>query len=130
VGDAQRRDLVVDEAPYGFGVLDAFAIQTDPLGHLRVAAQVETESAQTHFPGSPEAVGLAAGDPQRRMGFLHRLGNDRARRDPIEAPLVGKGVLRPHAGNHGDGFFPLGSGLLGVDLEAVHFDEGGGPPGP
>src|SRR5215813_3677232 len=64
------------------------------------------------------------------MGFLHRLGNDRARRDPIEAPLVGKGVLGPHAGNHGDGFFPLGSGLLGVDLEAVHFDEGGGPPGP
>src|SRR5207253_4614165 len=69
------------DLPHGFGVLDAVAIQTDPLGHLRVAAQVETESAQTHFPGSPEAVGLAAGDPQRRMGFLHRLGNDRARRD-------------------------------------------------
>src|SRR4029450_11590214 len=94
VGDAQRRDLVVDEAPYGLGVLDAFAIQTDPLRHLRVAAQVEAESPETHFPGSPEAVGLAAGDPQRRMGFLYRLGNDRAGGGAIEGALVGKGGLR------------------------------------
>src|SRR5882724_2762010 len=52
VGDAQSRGLDVDEAPHGFRVLDALAIQTEPFGHLRVAAQVETEGAQTHFPGS------------------------------------------------------------------------------
>jgi hypothetical protein len=77
-------------------VLDALAIQTDPLGHLRVAAQVETESAQTHFPGSPEAVGLAAGDPQRRMGLLHRLRNDRVwfvkMAEKLYAPWQGRHV--------------------------------------
>ena len=64
------------------------------------------------------------------MGLLHRLGNDRAGWDLVEAPVMGEGVFRPHPGDYGHGFFPLGSGLLGVDLEAVHLDERGGTPGP
>jgi hypothetical protein len=50
-------------------------------------------------------------------------------RDVVEAPVVGEGVLRPHPGDHADGFFPLGSGFLRVNLEPVHLDERGGPPG-
>ena len=42
---------------------------------------------------------------------------------------MSEGILGPHAGNHADGFFPLGSGLFGVDLEPVHLDQRGGPPG-
>src|SRR5262249_60289029 len=59
-----------------------------------------------------------------------RLGNDRAGRDLVEGPLVGEGVLRPYTRDHADGFFPLGSGLLRVDLEPVHLDQRGGTPGP
>ena len=43
---------------------------------------------------------------------------------------MGEGVLGPHAGYHTDGFLPLGLSLLGIDLEAPHLDEGGGPARP
>src|SRR5262245_1207252 len=129
VSQAERRDLVVDKAPHRLGMLDPLPVQAHSLSHLRVPAQVEAKGAQPHFAGSPKAVGLAARNPKGRMGFLHRLGNDRARRDLVEAPLVGEGVLRPHARNHANGFFPLGSGLLRIDLEAVHLAQGRGPPG-
>src|SRR5262245_3679414 len=103
-------------------MLDALTVHADPLYHLSVATQVEAESAQAHFPGGPKAIGLAARDPQGWMGFLHWLGDDRARWDLIEAPLVGEGVLRPHPRNHANSFFPLGSSLFWIDLEAVHLD--------
>ena len=110
-------------------MLDALAIQRDPLDHLLIPTQTEAKRAQTHLAGGPEAVGLAARDPERGMRLLDGLGNDRTRWDLVEAPIMGEGVFGPHAGNHADGFFPLGSGLFGVNLEAVHLDERGGPPG-
>src|SRR5262249_18301446 len=82
-----------------------------------------------HFSGGPEAVGLAARHPQGRMGFLHRLGDDRTRWDLVEASLVGEGVLRPHPRNHANGLFPLGSGLLRIDLKPVHLDQRRGASG-
>src|SRR5947209_10479563 len=88
MGDAQRRYLVVDKAPHGLGMLDAVAIHADPLSHLCVPTEVKAEGAQTHFPGGPEAVRLAARHPQGRMGLLHGLGDDRARRDLVKAPVV------------------------------------------
>ena len=58
-------------------------------------------------------------------GCCTGLGNDRPLRDVEELALMGEWVFGPHLRNHADGLSPLRLGLLRVDLEAVHLDEGG-----
>ena len=77
VDDAQSGNLVVDKRSDGIGVLDRFAVGSDPLLHLGVPAKVEAEDAQALLAGTAEAVGLAAGNPHGRVRLLHRLGDYR-----------------------------------------------------
>jgi hypothetical protein len=64
----QRCDLVVNELAHRLGMLDSLPVDTGPLGHLPIATQAEAQGTQAHLSCLPEAIGLAARDPQRREG--------------------------------------------------------------
>ena len=59
------------------------------------------------------------------MGFLDRLGNDRAGRNLEILPFVRKRIFEPHPWDNRDGFFPHGLGLFRINTEAFHLDQRG-----
>ncbi len=55
--------------PTGLACVIPLPVHADALDHLLVASQVEAERPQAHLPGSPEAVGLTARDPEGSVRF-------------------------------------------------------------
>src|SRR5258708_23150699 len=74
-------------------------------GPLR-ASQGEAERAHAPFAGLADGLDVGAGDPQRRMRLLERLGNDVARREVVVLAVELPALAREHRDDRLDRLLP------------------------
>ena len=123
--DTEGGHLVIHKGANRLGLLYAFPVELHPAGEFLGLADMKAQCADPFLTGRGKAGGLGAGHPQGRVGFLDRLGNDRAGRNLEIPPFVRKRIFEPHPWDNRDGFFPHGLGLFRINPEAFHLDQRG-----
>jgi hypothetical protein len=109
-------DVGVDREARGHAVVggEDRVVVVHPAARLLGLDEGERERADATAGGEQDGVAAAAGDPQRRVRLLLRLGDDVARRDREEAAAMSReGLLDQHPGDDVERLRPLGASARG-----------------
>ena len=137
LGDHHRQvatdgeDVRVDRGVTGHAVLlELLVVAVDPLGQRPGTGVGETQCADALLGGHLHAGRPGAGDPDRRMRLLQRLGDDVAGRHLDVLTFETRERLLDHAADRDlEGLLPLRALVGGIDVESAEFTDGGGFPG-
>ena len=106
--------------------LEGLVVVGHPLGGLGGVDEGEGERADAELGGQVDGLAVRAGHPDRRMGLLHRLGQDVANgHREVFAGETRIGVERHHVGDLLDGLAPHGAPVGGGDPEPFELGPGG-----
>ena len=111
-------------------LLEFLVVAVDPLGQRPGTGVGETQCADALLGRHLHAGRPRAGDPDRRMRLLHRLGDDVTRRHLDLLTFETRERLLDHASDrHLEGLLPLRALVGGIDVESAEFTDGGTFPG-
>ena len=108
-------------------LLELLVVAVDPLGQRPGTGVGETQCADALLGGHLHAGRPGAGDPDRRVRLLQRLGDDVAGRHlDVLALEPGEGLLDHAADRDLEGLLPLRPLVGGIDVESAEFTDRGG----